>query len=186
MVFDPTGPSLAYSKFSAQHLPHSEYLTKIRSYYSLDTKQCKLSLPPQWQSESDKRTENRISNSQLSVSALGGWLPGSKVHSHMKTWFCLFVFLCDAGDRTQGLTNIRQSTCRTTPPSQMCFIQNAQCWNIIEIWNFHYFRASISTKTRIHIIQLNTSLAWCVPWLMWGQRLTWGGCSLLPPRRPQG
>lgn len=133
MAFDPTGPSLAYSKFSAQHLPHSEYLTKIRSYYSLDTKQSKLSLPPQWQSKSDKRTENRISNSQLSVSALGGGLPGSKVHSHMKTWFCLFVFLCGAGDRTQGLTNIRQSICRTTPPSQMCFIQNAQCWNIIEI-----------------------------------------------------
>lgn len=46
---------------------------------------------------------------QLSVSALGGGLPGSKVRSHMKTWFCLFVFLCGAGDRTQGLTNVKAS-----------------------------------------------------------------------------
>lgn len=96
-VFDPTGPSLTYSKFFTWHLSYSGYLTKTRNYYSLDTNNLSFDYLPSVGLKSDERTENRISNSQLSVSALGGGLPGSKVRSHMKTCFfcccCLFYFV---------------------------------------------------------------------------------------------
>lgn len=113
---------------------------------------------PSGRLQSDERTENRISTSQLSGSALGGGLPGPKASSRMKTCFYLSLLY-----RSQSPLHLRRAIdyWATPPPPDRFYLVCTMSEHLKTLWNSQYFILSRSTKVGIHTIQRKTSLFSC-------------------------